>query len=335
MPELRKDPVVKRWIIIATERARRPQDFKLAEEIKQAAVCPFCPGSEHMTPPEITSFRHHSTASNKEGWWVRVVPNRFPALAIEGNLDKTGVGIYDMMNGIGAHEVIIETPDHNATLDLLSEKEIQEIVWVYRDRSLDLAKDSRLKYILIFKNFGRTAGASLDHPHSQLIATPIVPRTVEDEVIGSLEYFERKERCIFCDIVREELSSSEERVVYENEHFLLFVPFAPRFPFEVWIFPKAHNHSFANIREPETLSLANALREIMIRYAQVLHHPPYNYIIHTSPCNVTKNLFNEFYHWHIEIYPRLTIPAGFEWGSGFYINPTSPEVAAKYLRRAI
>lgn len=335
MPELRKDPIVKRWVIIATERAKRPSDFTVKEEIRKPSICPFCPGNEEMTPPEIISFRHPNSSKNKDGWWVRVVPNRFPALVIEGNLDKSGIGIYDMMAGIGAHEVIIETPSHEATMDTMEEKEIREVIWAYKERSVDLSLDSRLKYVLIFKNFGRTAGASLDHPHSQLIATPIVPRRVEEELHGSLEYFERKERCIFCDIVRQETLSPEERVIYENESFIVFVPFAPRFPYEVWILPKEHRHSFAEIKEEETLHLANSLKEVMTRYAKVLNRPPYNYIIHTSPINMTKNLFNEFYHWHMEIYPRLTIPAGFEWGSGFYINPTSPEVAAKYLRGGI
>ena len=183
MPELRKDPIINRWVIIATERQKRPSDFPLETEEKTSEeLCPFCPGREDKTPPEILSYRNDSTKPNKPGWWIRVVPNKYPALVIEGSLDKRGDGIYDQMNGIGAHEVIIETPDHNLTLPDLEPKHIEDVIWVYRDRIVDLKKDKRFKYILIFKNHGRKAGASLSHSHSQLIATPIVPKRVAEEI---------------------------------------------------------------------------------------------------------------------------------------------------------
>jgi len=259
-----------------------------------------------------------------------VVPNKFPALKIEGNLDKTGIGLFDKMNGIGAHEVIIETPSHEETMTTLPERKIEDILWAYRDRVIDLKKDPRFQSILIFKNEGEAAGASLEHSHSQLIALPIIPRQVAEEIEGSRVYYNYKERCIYCDIVRQEMYS-EERSVVENEHFIAITPFAARFPFETWIIPKNHNSCFEEAQPWEYGSLARILKNLLLRMDRVLNVPPYNYIIHTCPL---RSQMREFYHWHLELIPKLVRIAGFEWGSGFYINPTSPEEAAKFLREA-
>src|SRR5262249_55031586 len=206
MPELRKDPIVGRWVIIATERARRPSSPKNDPPQSPGVLCPFCIGQEDKTPHEILAYRDRSTRPNEPGWRVRVVPNKFPALQVEGDLHKRGEGIYDKMNGIGAHEVIIECPAHETTLASLSEDNIREVLWVYRDRLVDLKKDPRLVYGMVFKNVGAAAGASLEHTHSQLIVTPIVPISVWEEMSGSLEFFNYRGRCIFCDIVHQELS---------------------------------------------------------------------------------------------------------------------------------
>jgi UDPglucose--hexose-1-phosphate uridylyltransferase len=328
MPELRKDPIIGRWVIISTERGKRPSDFPSAPKRRGNKLCPFCPGNESATPPEILAFRPNSSEPNKPGWTLRVISNKFPALMIEGDLNREGRGIFDKMNGVGAHEVIIETPDHDKDLVDLDEKQVQDIIWAYRERTIDLKKDPRFRYILIFKNQGESAGASLEHSHSQLIATPIVPKRVTEELEGAGKYYEYKERCIFCDIIRQEISENE-RVVLQNDSFISIEPFAPRFPFETWILPRKHSPAFEEIKREEIPALAIILKETLQRLAKALNHPPYNYVLHTSPVDLEHN---EEYHWHIEIMPKLTRVAGFEWGTGFYINPTAPEDAATYLK---
>lgn len=329
MPELRKDPVTGRWVIIATDRAQRPQDF-LREPVspKSSRFCPFCPGHESKTPPEILAFRHDGGGANAPGWSLRVVPNKFPALRVEGDLDREGEGIYDRMSGIGAHEVIVETPDHQADFADLSQKAIEDVFWAFRDRTLDLRKDPRLRYVLLFKNHGSVAGATLEHTHSQLIALPVVPRQVQAELDGALRYFGFKERCIYCDIVRQETESGS-RLVLATKEFLVLAPYAPRFAFETWIVPRRHRAHFDSC-DPSTIhDLAEAIQQTLRRMNKLLETPPYNFVIHTAPLREGQL---EHYHWHIEIMPALARLAGFEWGSGFHINPTPPEEAARYLR---
>lgn len=331
MPELRKDAVTGRWVIIATDRAKRPTDFvRERVEIRGSGFCPFCYGNESKTPPEILAYRSDGSLKDTPGWSLRVVPNKFPALGIEGTLNRQGEGLYDKMNGIGAHEVIIETPDHNLTLSTMPVRRIEDVLWAFRDRVLDLKKDKRFKYILIFKNHGDAAGASLEHTHSQLIALPVVPKRVLEEVDGSREYYTFKERCVFCDIIRQEAESSV-RVIGENQDFIALSPFAPRFPFEMWVLPKSHRSAFEESQKSEFEQLSSILKDMLMRLDKVLDHPAYNYVIHTSPF---PDVSNDYYHWHFEIMPKLTKVAGFEWGTGFYINPTPPEEAAKFLREA-
>ncbi len=331
MPELRKDPIIGRWVIISTERGKRPSDFlRESVQIKGAPNCPFCMGNEGKTPPEVLAYGRNGAGPNSPGWSVRVVPNKFPALGIEGDLDRQGEGLFDRMNGVGAHEVIVETPDHQQTLATISEKGIEGVLWAYRDRVLDLKNDRRFRYILIFKNHGEAAGASLEHTHSQLIALPIVPKRVREEVDAAKRYFQEKERCIFCDMVRQEKQAGV-RVIAENDHFVSIAPYAPRFPFETWVLPKTHASSFENNQSPIYSSLARMMKDCLMRLDAVLDRPAYNYVIHTSPIGEESN---EHYHWHIEMMPKLTKVAGFEWGTGFYICPTPPEEAARFLREA-
>jgi UDPglucose--hexose-1-phosphate uridylyltransferase len=330
MPELRKDPVIGRWVIIATERGKRPTDFPTRTDRVDSRICPFCPGNESATPPEILTLREHGTYPNTPGWRVRTISNKFPALKIEGDLQREGVGIFDKMNGIGAHEVIIETPNHEQELESMSISQVAEVLWMYRERVLDLEKDSRFRYVMVFKNKGVAAGASLSHSHSQLIATPVVPKRVAEELSGAHKYFEYKERCIFCDIVRQELND-KIRVISENDSFVAIEPFAPRFPFETWLLPKQHESRFVKIGDDRIESLAAVLKDCLWRISTVLNNPPYNYMIHAAPHTSEHGLQ---YHWHIELIPKLTRVAGFEWGTGFYINPTPPEDAAQYLREA-
>lgn len=330
MPELRKDPVTGRWVIIATDRGKRPSDFVKETVRIKGGFCPFCYGNEDKTPPEILCYRTDGGPRNSSGWKLRVVPNKFPALGIEGNLNRQGEGLFDKMNGVGAHEVIIETPDHNATLATLGEQEVEDIFWAFRDRMLDLKKDKRLRYILIFKNHGEAAGASLEHTHSQLIALPIVPKLVREEIDGSKAHFSFKERCVYCDIIRQELDSGL-RVIDENQDFVVIAPYAPRFPFETWILPKTHDSCFENAQKREYQNLSKILKTMLLKMDRVLDFPAYNLVIHTSPLT---EAINDFYHWHVELMPKLSKVAGFEWGTGFYINPVTPEDSAKFLREA-
>ena len=368
MPELRKDPVIGRWVIISTDRAKRPTDFSRESTKPKGGFCPFCYGNEGKTPPEILAYRPNpggaTPAPDSQGWLVRVVPNKFPALGIEGNLDRQAEGMFDKMNGVGAHEVIIETPDHGQTLATLSPKRIEDVLWAFRDRIVDLKKDKRFKYILIFKNHGESAGASLEHSHCQLIALPILPKQVVEELQGAKQFFTLKERCVFCDIIHQELDSgvrvvAEElqgakqyftlkercvfcdiirqerdagtRIVAENEDFITLAPYAPRFPFETWLLPKQHGSAFENSASRVYENLARALKTLLQKTDRVLDNPSYNLVLHSSP---VQDSTNDYYHWHIELMPKLTKTAGFEWGTGFYINPTPPEEAARFLREA-
>ena len=327
MTELRKDPVVGRWVIISTERAKRPHEFPPEAAPRREGVCPLCPGSERMTPPEILAFRQGGEP-NDPSWTLRVVPNKFPALRIEGELGKAADGIYDRMHGIGAHEVVIESERHDIDLFDLPEKRFEDVLWAYRDRLLDLKKDRRFKSVIIFKNHGAAAGASLTHSHSQLIALPVIPKRVMEEMHGCREYYRFRDRCLFCDIVVQEMDQ-KVRIVEETGEFLAFSPYAPRFPFETWIVPKRHQCAYEMIEGDQAKGLAAVFRRTLRRLNLALENPPFNFIVHSAPF---QERAAEFYHWHIEIMPKLTKVAGFEWGSGFYINPTPPEESAKYLR---
>jgi UDPglucose--hexose-1-phosphate uridylyltransferase len=330
MPELRKDPVLGRWVIISVERGKRPTDFASPMQRKRGGFCPFCPGNEYTTPPEILAIgRPNGAEPNTPGWTLRVMPNKFPALNFQGDLHKKGEGIFDKMDGIGAHEVIVETPDHNATLATISLEAFEDALKAYHSRLTALKEDPRLKYVLIYKNEGEAAGASLEHSHTQLIALPIIPRTVKDEIQGAKKHFEMRDRCLFCDIIFQEQADGR-RVVAENDGSIALAPFAPRAPFETWILPKNHESAFGP-RSGSFRELAELFQRVLRQMDSILEAPPYNFMLHTSPFNGQDN---EYYHWHIEIMPKLTKIAGFEWGSGFYINPTPPEDAAKFLRES-
>ena len=341
MPELRHDPIQKRWVIIATERARRPSDFP-PEPASSGPVgfCPFCEGHEDKTPPEICAIRPPGSQVDGPGWTVRVVANKFPALRLEDDLDRTGVGMFDRMNGVGTHEVVIETPRHDQNLPDLPEAHVAQLIDVYQQRLNDLKRDSRLRYILIFKNHGVTAGASLAHPHTQLIATPVTPNIVAQELTSAREHYVQKERCLFCDVIRQE-TESRDRIVYDDGQYVAIAPFASRFPFEIFLAPRKHAHDFGDLSKEEGRGFARALRDVLRRLRAILQDPPYNFVLHTAP-NTSMGPRRPGYwttlpydfHWHLEIIPRLTRVAGFEWGTGFYINPTPPEDAARFLREA-
>lgn len=325
--ELRKDPIVGRWVIIAPERLARPQGVSEECELSTDGFDPFLEGNEDATTPEILAYRNHG-GPNEPGWRVRVIPNKFPAVTVDGELDKRGVGIYDMMNAIGAHEVIVECPQREMNMSRLSVENIREVLWVYHDRLVDLKRDMRLVHGLIFKNKGARAGASLDHSHSQLIVSPIVPSTIQEELNGAKSFYDYRGRCIFADMIQQELAT-ESRIVLESEHFVVFCPFASRFPFETWILPRQQSSHYESITKPMIEDLGTVMKTILMKLELGLDDPPYNYVIHSAPFS-SQDL--PHYRWHIELFPRLSRVAGFEWGSGFYINTVAPEKAAKFLR---
>lgn len=329
MPEFRKDPVTNQWVIIAAERALRPDHFFQRDEEKRGGFCPFCPGNERSTPPEVLSYRPTNTGHDTEGWWLRVVPNKFPALRPDGKLNRSGDGMYDRITGYGTHEVIIESPDHEHTFADLSVEKVQEVIWAMRDRCVELQADPQIRYVLIFKNWGSEAGASQDHPHCQIISLPIVPKQVQEEIAGAARYYDYKERCCYCDMIQQELKDGS-RLVVETDLFVSFMPFASRSPYETWILPKEHSCFFDQIQKNQVQDLSSIMKKTLSLLKETLVDCAYNFVIHTTPYDGTGNV--PYYHWHIEITPKLTRSAGFEWGTGFFINPTPPEEAAQVLR---
>jgi len=343
MPELRRDPIIGRWVIIATERAKRPSDFSFAEEPgakkdkKPSSKCPFCEGNESMTLPEIYALRNKTSKPNTPGWEIRVIPSISPFLDIKGDLDRHGKGMYDLMNGIGTHEIIIPTPKHDEGTFIADLPQLEKLTRVIIKRMQELKKDTRFKYALLFKNHGRPAGGGkTKHQHTQLIATPVTPKRVKEELVGAKSYFDYKDRCIFCDMIRQELSD-KKRVFLEVDDFLAINPYCSRFPFETWILPKKHSCDFDTMNESDIKSYSKIFQLTLKKLTNTLGDFPYNIILHTAPFRRRKKkgyweTIEEDYHWHVEIMPRLTQVAGFEWGSGFYINSVPPEDACKYLK---
>lgn len=339
MSELRHDPLNKRWVIIASERAERPQEFVVdGSTTNGLAACPFCEGNEDATPPEIAVRRPPPGLPNGPGWRVRVVPNRYPALAIEGLPERRGVGLYDRMRGIGAHEVIIETPEHALEISRQPVAHVEEVVSMWRERVADLMRDRRFKYVLLFKNEGALAGASLAHPHSQIVATPVTPREIAVQLEASYTHFRAKERCLFTDLLDQEIAEGH-RIVYESDEFVAFCPYASRFPFETVLAPRRQTHDFGRLDPKLVPGFSRALKDVLSRLRALLRDCPYNLVLHTAPnAHVEPHRSHWFetlahdWHWYLAILPRLTRVAGFEWGTGFHINPTPPEEAARLLR---
>jgi len=321
-PEIRKDPVFGRWVIVASERGLRPNEFKPGGP-ELGHVCPFCPGHEEETPPPVYTLR------NGEGgdWRLRVVLNKYPALAAGGSAANVPDGMYEHMDGIGSHEVVIDTPFHDRQLEDMPVRDVADIFRTFILRANEIKKDPGVKYIMIFKNFGQHAGASLAHPHSQIIAMPMVPIRVVTEIDGARAYSEKNGRCVFCDIVREE-TGFRKRVVGENDNFLAITPYASRFSFETWILPKKHESHFERMESGLAEDLASIVKGTIGKLHSALEGIAYNLIVHSMP---VQDREAGHYHWHIEIMPKFNHMAGFEWGTGFYINTVSPEDAAEMM----
>lgn len=323
MPQLRRDPIGGRWVIIAPERADRPSAFLRPAPERDDGVCPFCPGNEKMTPPEVLARRDNGT------WSLRVVPNRYPALRTEIQMSRSGNGFFDSMAGVGAHEVVIETSDHRATLATVPAEQIELVFGAWQERMRDLSRDVRLRSMVVFKNHGGPAGATLHHAHSQLIALPLVPEVLAGELRAASAHHMEKDRCLFCDVISQELRE-RERVVLENESAVVLSPWAARSPFELCILPREHRSSFESATAQDLRAVADALRTILRKMDVALENPAYNLFLHTMPLREPPN---DFYHWHLEVKPMLAQQAGFEWASGCYVNPTAPEEAAAFLRQ--
>jgi UDPglucose--hexose-1-phosphate uridylyltransferase len=327
LPELRQNLITREWVIIATERAKRPEEFKKEkrEEFKIPEYepnCPFCPGNEDKTPEETFSIR------DEKGWKVRVVLNKYAALSKYGEKIRKIEGVKRCMNGVGIHEVVIETPIHNKIMALLSLEEVKDIIKTYKNRYIEISQDKRIEMIIIFKNHGESAGTSLLHPHSQIIATPVVPLEIRHRMEIAMNYFDDTGECIFCKILNEELSDGE-RIVFESKNFLSFVPYAAFSPFHIWIFPKRHISSFRYISEEEIEDLSYNLRVVLRKLYFGVNNPDFNYCIRSVP---TDDPDVDYFHWYLTIVPRVTKTAGFELGSGMFINTALPEESAKFLR---
>jgi UDPglucose--hexose-1-phosphate uridylyltransferase len=330
MPELRKDLLSDIWVVFAPERKLRPQFNNLSgEDFLSPGNCPFCEGNESMTPPEIYAVRNNQDEVNKPGWRLRIVPNKYPALRVEGNLDKRGEGFYDKITGIGAHEVVIETNSHTKGLDELDTEAAADVFIAFKRRILDLKQDIRLRYIQVFKNHGARAGATISHPHSQIVGMPMVPGRVKERLGNAKTHYNLKERCIFCDIIHYE-SEYHKRVLIETSDYIVFSPYAARFPFELVIYPRIHRASFEETEDEMIHALAVVFKEMMQKINKTLEKPAYNLILHNAPFN---NNYRNYFHWHWELIPLISGTGGFELGTYTYINPTLPEEAVEILRK--
>jgi UDPglucose--hexose-1-phosphate uridylyltransferase len=327
MPEFRQNMVSKEWVIIATERAKRPDQFLQKKEVSKPLPshqkdCPFCPGNESMTPPPVFSIERNGS------WSLRVVPNKFAALQSDLTTERKHEGRFLKADGFGIAEVIIESPFHNRTIATMDLEEVKNTVLTYRERYLALSNNGQLDLITIFRNYGEKAGTSLEHPHSQIIATPIVPPHVRNPLYQSQLACDTYGDCIYCGMMEEE-RRQQVRIVKETQYFLVICPFASRSPFETRIYPKIHHSSFATVSDQELKDFAFALQDTLKRLRIGLNDPDYNYIIRSAPIEDTNVKYD---HWYAVIVPKLTTPAGFELGTGIYINSTLPEQCAEFLR---
>jgi UDPglucose--hexose-1-phosphate uridylyltransferase len=327
MTELRLNAITRDWVIISTERAKRPDEFaKMQKETvvlpSYSPTCPFCLQNEHLTGVE--SYR----LSDHRGWRVRAVVNKYPALSPMGKVVRTVEGINRSLSGVGFHEVIIEHPRHDLATALMEIEDVANIIKVYRQRYAEIRHDPRISTIILFKNHGKGAGTSLEHPHSQLAAAPIVPYQLRIRLQEAIRYFDDTGECIFCRTLKDEMMVGE-RVIVESEHFVAFIPYAALSPFHTWIFPRRHSSSFDEITEEEILDLAKTLKTVLAKLYYGVNNPDYNYTIRSIP---TAEERTDYFHWYIAIVPRTSLQAGFELGSGMYINTALPEESASFLR---
>ncbi len=328
MSELRFNMVTGEWVVIATERAARPDSYAKSgkRETPEASPCPFCPGCEKMTPPEVMAYADGLREPDSVGWHLRVVPNKYPAFTPEKGIE-TKEGMFPKMPARGFHEVIINSPDHWMSLGEMKPEEVERVLRAYKDRILYLRLFDFVKYIQIIVNYGREAGSSIEHAHSQLFAIPMIPSLVRRELTRSRDWKRKTGKCLFCELMREE--EKGDRLLLTNQSFVSFLTFAPRYPFESWVLPRDHLSRFEEIEEGDLHLLADLLNRLLNAYFHAFLDPPYNLILHTSPCQRDTQ---DYYHWHLEILPRLNTWGGFEMASGMIITTALPEEGAEFLR---
>ncbi|WP_029246791.1 galactose-1-phosphate uridylyltransferase [Schlesneria paludicola] len=328
MPEFRKDPLFDRWVVIAPERANRPFEILDATVSQSTFDDPFAEGNESATPSEVLAYRNAGSTANGPGWRVRIVPNQFPAVDRNGGLGTHSDGLNLTVEAWGVHDVIVECPHCESNLSHLSVENVREVFLAYRDRMLDLKGDPRIAHISIFKNQGQSAGASVRHSHSQLIATPIVPPLIQEELSRALDHYEKTSQSIYQKIIEDELRIGA-RVVLATDHFVAICPFASRFSFETWIIPQRSNSHYFQLTPIEVDDLGTVVKTILCKLELACDNPPYNLAIHTAPVRAEDH---PSFSWHLEILPRISGIAGFEWGAGIHINSMPPEQAAATLR---
>jgi UDPglucose--hexose-1-phosphate uridylyltransferase len=327
--EFRRDPITGRWVIIAADRHDRPNEFEVeAARVVGQDGCPFCEGREDRTPPEVLAWRPERSAADSPGWTVRVVPNKFPAARAQAVLERVRDGVFEHLPAVGGHEVVVETPHHGETLATMTPEAVERVLWAWRERIRALKADPRVAYALVFKNHGALAGATIEHSHSQVIALPIVPEFVGSAMHGARTGHAGTGRCVFCDVIAQEAKSGV-RVVEDAKGYLTLAPYASRFPFETWIIPRVHRARFEESTDGERRGLAVQLGRALRRIERGLDRPAFNLILHTAPFAEEAG---PWYHWHVEIVPKLSRMGGFEWGTGFFINLRAPEDAAEVLR---
>jgi UDPglucose--hexose-1-phosphate uridylyltransferase len=330
MPQLRKDPLSDRWVILAEGREERPNEFERRGLRRSGLRCPFCAGNESDTPPAIVTYgpADGDHAGGDGPWSVRVVPNKYPALVPHGRTEPVRNGLYEQSDAVGGHEVIVESPRHVSSLSELTLEEASLLMRAYRDRLRVLRSETQYRYALIFKNVGPEAGASLEHAHSQLVATPMVPIEVQQELNGAQRLFTEHRQCFFCQVIAEETDPGPRRAAL-SPRFIAVCPFASRMPYELWVLPRQHASHFEDQSGAELAELAQFLQRIITKLESLHGNLAYNYFLHTAPLGSPPL---EHYHWHLEVFPRLATTAGFEWGAGYFINPVPPEQAAAILR---
>lgn len=327
MNELRRDYVKNKWVSIASSLGWKPKDFpimKVNTTVAPGAFCPFCEGNEAITPPEIAAYRIEGSEPNGTGWIVRAIPNKFTAFDMDGELNQQEDGVLMSCYGLGKHEVILETPRHDVDFHQLPLENMALTIAMLRERYNDLTQDQRLKYIQIYKNRGMFGGASLGHSHTQLIGLPFVPSENE----GLPLFYKMNGKCFVCAYVEKELEM-RERVIDENEHFVVLCPYASRFAYETWIVPKRHTKHFGQLNEAEEKTLAQLCKKVSQALVTSTENASYNFMINSAPIN---SPYVPGYHWYMEFTPRLLVSHGFEISSGVYMNPTAPETAAEALR---
>jgi UDPglucose--hexose-1-phosphate uridylyltransferase len=330
MSELRRDPVTGRWVVMTPERARRPEDFKPQPVGAMGGdMCPFCEGQESVAGHELLAWRPPGSPANSPGWQVRVVPNRDPVFRVESSMGAVPAdSLFQSLGGLGAHEVVIEAPEHRAAWSTMTGEAVGRVLWAWRERIRDLRRDMRLKSFVVVKNVGTAAGATLDHAHSQLLALPLVPRHLREELAGAGAYFVGAKRCLFCDVIEQELTA-DRRVIGEDDVTVALAPFASRVPFEICVLPRAHQASFEDASDAVLLAVAHRLQDVVRRLYVRLVSPAYSVLLHTMPVGEVE----ASYHWHLEIIPRLAPVSGVAWDGGLYVNAVPPEEAADVLRR--